>query len=153
MRSNGLKAPSPLLESLKPPSVQGERTESAFFDFTKGKQTDKATRALHRMALSETGPLGPSRDSVSERIVCGQHNLSSTLWNYPQLRRDLLNRVLGYFQRRGLDGLAGWFGREFHRLLSDGIDAAPMPTVAKCSMTAFMSFFETALDSETASIN
>src|SRR3954469_20735575 len=35
----------------------------------------------------------------------------------------LTNRVLGYFQRRGFDGLAGWFGREFHRLLSERIDA------------------------------
>jgi hypothetical protein len=77
------------------------------------------------MALSETVPLEPSGDSVSERIVYGQHNLSSTLRNYPQLRHDLLNRVLGCFQRRGLDGLAGWFGREFHRLLGEGIDAAP----------------------------
>jgi hypothetical protein len=41
-----------------------------------------------------------------------------------ELRRYLLDRVLDYFQRRGLDGLAGWFGREFHRLLSKGIDAA-----------------------------
>ena len=29
---------------------------SMLFDFTKGEQTDKATRALHRMALSETVP-------------------------------------------------------------------------------------------------
>jgi hypothetical protein len=56
MRSNGLRAPSPLPESLKPPFVHGERTESTFFNFTKGEQTDKATRALHRMALSETVP-------------------------------------------------------------------------------------------------
>ena len=46
--------------------------------------------------------------------MCGRHNLSSTLWNYPQLRRELLNRVLGHLQRRSLYGLAGWFSREFH---------------------------------------
>src|SRR5258708_10630574 len=42
----------------------------------------------------------------------------------PQSRRDLSNRVLGYFQWRRLDGLARWFGRVFHRLFREWIDAA-----------------------------
>ena len=53
--------------------------------------------------------------------VSGQYNLSSTP---PVSRRDLSNRVLGYFQWRRLDGLARWFGREFHRLFREWIDAA-----------------------------
>src|ERR1700736_3340305 len=88
------------------------------------------------MALDEppgVTPHGLERDCpprALQRCCLGEHSvrtthLSSALWNYHQLRRDLLNRFVGYFQRRGLDGLAGWFGREFHRLLSEGIDAAP----------------------------
>jgi hypothetical protein len=73
MRSNGLRAPSPLPESLKPPFVHGERTESAFFNFTKGEQTDKATRALHRMALSETVPL-----KALQRFCLGAHSARTT---------------------------------------------------------------------------
>src|SRR5882757_11522116 len=42
----------------------------------------------------------------------------------PHSRRDLSNRVLGYFQWRRLDGLARWFGRVFHRLFREWIDAA-----------------------------